>query len=309
MGTLHTRPVSRDFTGDGFLAVMLQLISIGVGWVVPFFLAFMTGYFWMKEFTYWEQAKILELNKAIIEVNGYEGSNNRETTNYYQWTAIPAAQHLAGDHLIPISYTAYSEDIDSDDVFDIITIQGAIPLPDYFRLTSFDAAVFFQWNLEDIIKLEMETVCRLRHDSQYPIISVSGDGVLEFRQRGPLLLSPFVDYDEIYNISRLRPEDMKSPEDILVSTITSIYESRNESTVYSANIVSTPDRTPLPSLRTFEFSFVIRNPKQPITHTADLPQTLKFGFLQYFALWYVFTWIMSIIKMVAVEHQYTQDAL
>ena len=300
MGTLHTRPVSRDFTSDGFGGTMLRLIDIGVGWVVPFFLAFMTGYFWMKEFTYWEQARILELNKAVIEIYGYQGTD-RETTVFYQWTAIPAAQYLAEDRLIPVSYGTYSEDINSDGVIDIVTIEGGIPLPQNFRLMSFDAAVFFQWDVKSVIKLQMETVCRLSHESPFPITSLSGDGVLEFQQRGPLKLSPYVHYDEIYNISRLRPEDMKSPEDILLSSIVSKYQSRNETTVYKGDIVSTPDRGVLPSLRTFDFNFIIRNPEQPITHTADFPQVLKFGLIQYFVLWFIFTSLMSVVKMILVE--------
>ena len=305
MGSLYSQPITREYGGAGLGGLLVRLLSIGLGWVVPFFVAYATSYLWMKEIQYWEQADVVFMNKAVTVVSGYDHSGPTGSAAQLQqlkWVSIPSAEQYLGEALHPLRLSSYSEDVNQDDKADRMHIDLKVPLPPSFRVHSVDAVLFFQFKLSQMIDLEMESIGHVTHTSPMPIRDITIDGDLRFQQRGVLKLDPYTDYDAIYNVSRFDVGTIKSPLDLSIRKIVSDYSQRNESTTIDTHGETlTPDTSPLDVPRYLSVSLLLRNVAQPITHSSDLPQILKFALVQYMALWYVFTSLAQFLSRVLVQ--------
>eukprot|EP01061_Rhynchopus_euleeides_P046483 TRINITY_DN8843_c0_g1_i1.p1 TRINITY_DN8843_c0_g1~~TRINITY_DN8843_c0_g1_i1.p1 ORF type:complete len:360 (+),score=118.45 TRINITY_DN8843_c0_g1_i1:95-1081(+) len=304
MGTLHSNPITRDYTGAGPPGVFVRLVSIFIGWVLPFLVAYATTYLWVKELTYWEQADVAFVNKAVVTINGVNESDTAagRAVTQLKWVSLPAAEQYLGDALHPMRLSHYAEDVDSDGKTDRIYLDLVTPLPSGFRAYSVDIVYFFQFNLKEMVVMEMESIGHISHSAFLPIESIQYDADLKLEQRGALVLNPFTKYNEIYNVSRFSVNTIRSPLDLEVSKVVGDYGQRNEST--SLRIFRStwePDRTPATAPRMLTVSMLLRNVLQPITHTTDLPQVLKFGLVQYFVLWYIFTGVAAFLNRILVE--------
>ncbi|KAJ9443240.1 hypothetical protein DIPPA_13723 [Diplonema papillatum] len=301
MGVQYTKPISRDYECSGASWFVLSLFTLGVGWVLPFVVAFLTTYFWMKEFTYYEQADVTFLNKVALNIQCQDVNTNARSE--LTWASLPEAEELIGVNFVNPFLSHYAEDIDDDDKVDRLYLDISVPLPESTVALSVDVVYFFQWEINDAIKLSMETAAHLSQSSPVPMSSLQVNGDLEFQQRGLLVLSPFYDYQEIYNNSLFDGFTIKSPVDVQIPSILQAYGSRNESAHIKTFANSwTPDRGPFAVLgRTLDISLLLRNVKQPITHSADVPQLLKFGLIQYFTFWYIFTSLASFLKRIIIE--------
>eukprot|EP01059_Diplonema_ambulator_P014791 TRINITY_DN2578_c0_g1_i1.p1 TRINITY_DN2578_c0_g1~~TRINITY_DN2578_c0_g1_i1.p1 ORF type:complete len:328 (+),score=68.29 TRINITY_DN2578_c0_g1_i1:46-984(+) len=291
MGSLYSQPITREYKGQvGNTVVLLLFLDIGLGWIVPFVVAYATGYLWMKEFTYYEQAEVVFLNKARVDVVGAGGE-------VLEWVSVPEMEGFLGN-LVMMRMEQYSEDLDGDGTVDRVFLDVKTKVPDGFVPVGVDGLFFFQWDMKDKIRVSMEAPVQVSFRAAEGIGGVAIDAKMVFTQRYPLVMNPFTDYDEIYNVSLFDQTTVTSPTHLTIPFISASYGSRNE----TLSLAPTSTTHSPSAGGVFALSLILRNPSQPITHTANLPLLLKFGLVQYFALWYIFTRIASFLKRFMIEN-------
>ena len=302
MGAIHSSSIERSYQGAGLPGVALKLIAIFITWVLPFLVAYATTYLWTKEMTYWEQADVLFVNKALVTINGINESDPSRAVQQLAWVSIPKAEQYLGNDFHPMRLTSYEEDVNDDSKTDRIYLDIETFLPQGFRAYSLDVVCFFQFDLTDMIDLQMESIGHVHHSAYLPFTGYRVDADLKFEQRGILVFNPFTEYNEIYNISKFSENTIQSPLDLVVSKVVRDYGERNETTKFKVFGESAEfDRGEASVSRPFSVSLMVRNVAQPITHSTDFPQVVKFALMQYFVFWYIFRSLSNFICKFLVE--------
>ncbi len=275
-----------------FLSTATVCCFLALAFVVllPFFLAYGTGQFWIKSNTYYEQPRVQFTGELFIDV-----SNTTGTVAYCSIQSIN--QQFGNNVLAPIVESA-SEDANDDGKNDMITIRAFLPVYNATTVTQVNMIVGLHYLLSETVKIRMVSgifVSVYAGSGASKIVAV-GDVLL--RQKHPLEVSS-------KSISTLYAgagifEPLKTGS--FLSALKE-YEKRNETLQFRHNEIVVPYGGGAQT----EIELKLRVPlNQPVHYVPGMVEMLKTAWIQYmyilipvyFVIYELLLWLVVRFKVV-----------
>jgi len=273
---------------------------------MPFFLAYPfheNGGIWLKHDTFWEQPKSAYLYKAIVVLQVEDVSGTPGEIFYSTIGGVNA--------LRPRSFrTAIirSREIDNnlDGVMDQIYFSAIFPLSANERVYGAHALLFFNYTLQDRVKINTEGMVYAGHDSGLAGSGLFVNGDLNFIQRYPIEIRG--ESSTLYGDEPLFDEQTGSTQ-IDASVIKNIVEKysrrlyanvRMENTLSiwsrALDVTSTTDKQ-------FNFTLTLNIPEQEVRYIPKAADVLKDGWIKYLSLFVVVSYLLRTFCSFVFNHQ------
>mmetsp|Transcript_32497 Transcript_32497/g.40802 ORF Transcript_32497/g.40802 Transcript_32497/m.40802 type:complete len:332 (+) Transcript_32497:40-1035(+) len=299
MPEIFKESLNRRYYASYFSCAYLFYLSLLVIiLLVPFFLAYSSHDFWLKENQYREQAYVKYKYKYLLLLQGSrpksEAQDELEAFQIFH-SSVAAANTLYSDLLrIPVA-RSQEKDSNYDGVVDVIKLSIEMPLATGEEIYSVHFIPFFQYYLREYANIEMETMAFIHHQSTIPGKAFYTDGDLEIQQRWPFSVRG--GYNTLYeDTPLLDPTVVLSAKDLLFSSIIENYRSRN----YTTNLISNYPvwemalvgaTSDYPSM--FNLTTVIRIPISRISYTPNITEVLKDAWIQYLSMAVVVAFLLQ----------------
>jgi transmembrane protein 231 len=305
---VHVSYAKTRFRANGLGAWILDIIAMLGVLLLPFLVGFSMGQFWITHNTFAVNPKAIYTGKAMARAVAVDGSE-------YLWASSQRLETLlSGDDraMLP-HYSHYADDRNRDDKPDIHTFSFQFPLRTDSPIALFQFLPAFHYSFKnDQLQLDMES-------APYIVLSSSGvgatnsvtvaDGSMMFRQLTPLTASSYTRYDIVYQRSYF--DEVRDVADLVnLADFGRRYAARNESTPFEPNAMfSTPDRSrygppvyhganALANAHGIEIT--LRVPSATVDYEPSFAEAVKFGWVQYFCIAYVFYWAFNIVRRILV---------
>ncbi|KAK9808580.1 hypothetical protein WJX72_000052 [[Myrmecia] bisecta] len=285
MVQIYAEPFCRRHYGRRFskafaLRGLLQATSIVLACVI----AYATGNLWQKTAIHLEQPKVAFTYDVLLVLEG------TQTSQIKVWSTYPELNTALGSKLASVDVQATQQDTNFDDITDIITVTltSASSTP----IHSAKMLMQFNYRLEDIVTLQMQSLAFVSHTSPLPGSSLTTDGQLRLRQGFPLWEGGNLTDPRPALLSSIRAGGaFQATETLKLSSILSTYLDRNQTTayVYDSPVWEAGD------LGVFTIDCKIRIPKNELViYRPQRASIVKQGWIQilsiYIILWWVFSW-------------------
>jgi transmembrane protein 231 len=216
--TVFTDSVIRQYkTSVVSKALLFQLIVIVITLLAPFFLAYSSRGFWLREGTYREQADVTFRREIVISLSGSKQSSRIFFSSFSNFN------HLLSDQLRVPLIRSREDDSNFDGLKDALYFSVEMPLLPSDDIMHVQLLLFFNYQLKKYSELSLQGMIVV--DESTPVVSAElhFSGRLRLRQRGLLSASGKVNtYDvPVVNTTSLFAKDYDIP------TIITSYESRN----------------------------------------------------------------------------------
>lgn len=282
--SVYTRYYSPPLSIATFFVAAIYLLSL----CSPFFMAYSTYGFWMKESTYWEQPIIQYEHKLAILVESSSG--------LLAFSTIPEFNKMAGFSNVRIPQVqSFSDDPNLDGRMDFFNMSVTLALNDNEDVYGVSALVFFHARLQDRVKLEMTSLAYIHRSSNLPGSSLQANGNLRFNQLYPL--STRGSRTE-YAGALLDSSTITSIEDTQFPDILSNYFERNETlSIHDETSYWMPGRG-----EEFQLKLRFRVPKSSIRYIPPPGEVLKFSWMQYVAVGVIIFFLADLVLYFAFAY-------
>lgn len=285
MYELHAHPLRRHYAATLCSGAMLvQILVFGFLLTIPYLASYRTDGMWIQEAEYREQPEIHYKHKLVLFARG--GGGGTELV----YSTFPNFNFLAQASLRIPSIKSRELDGNGDGLPDSLTLDLTLPLQEGEDVSACSLVLFFDLQLHDHVRLQMETAALVQYEAGGGASSMGGAslvvaGSLKWRQDEPLPYSA-MRYD--YNASIVDDASM-DPSDYSLPTILETYAARNESTYFEqVGAVWTATRA---AGSPFRLSASIKYPSALIRYRPSMLQEAKHGWIQILAfllpLWFV----------------------
>eukprot|EP00760_Papus_ankaliazontas_P027309 PhM_4_TR3271/c0_g1_i1/m.106518/K19362/TMEM231; transmembrane protein 231 len=308
MVRIADKPVTRRQYVSPFCGILIQLIGyVGLP-IAAFMISFAMGHLWIYEERFRSMPRV-HVTDALVQVV-HDGK-------LCGWTSRADLQHFYGDALIIPRWDSMEEDTSGDGRTDVLRNHFAIadcddgievPVVDAAE-TTVDVMLFLEYEVTTKIPVKITGVTHLHQTMprESALRRVVAQGHVEFLQKLPLVSSPWVHYTQTYNYSLLSPEYIRFPSDLQPQAILTRYRARNESVAFVPDSIVTQDaaRT-ASSSATSSSPFVVevewRMDVLPTLYeyVPGIGEVLKFGFLQWFVLYYTLKFLYDRVVIVLI---------
>ncbi|CAH8536962.1 unnamed protein product [Schistosoma turkestanicum] len=197
---IYRCPILREIHFPFFhIGTLFQLIITISSLIVPFFVCYRSGGFWLQDSIYIEQPQIRFLKQVYIEL---KGSNQ----TIYTWSTYTDLNSQLSTNLIIPHMSIQQLDDNYDGIFDKLQLKFKIPIED--QISSLYILLLFSYQLKERLNLLMQTPLTIQFDTPDSLgfYKYSLYGQLSLYQREPLLES-YV--NTIYNNSIVNNEQHK----------------------------------------------------------------------------------------------------
>lgn len=290
--TVFTDSVIRQYkTSVVSKALLFQLIVIVITLLAPFFLAYSSRGFWLREGTYREQADVTFRREIVISLSGSKQSSRIFFSSFSNFN------HLLSDQLRVPLIRSREDDSNFDGLKDALYFSVEMPLLPSDDIMHVQLLLFFNYQLKKYSELSLQGMIVV--DESTPVVSAElhFSGRLRLRQRGLLSASGKVNtYDvPVVNTTSLFAKDYDIP------TIITSYESRNE-TVYLDQVSRIWKSGQSPDGR-FLVKGTLYYPEQTISFRPGFWEVVKQAWIQYLSVLVIFVFIFHYIKLFVFRHQ------
>ena len=282
------RVFSRALTTDHYAPVLSRaaLLKLCLGLLVllpPFFIAYSTKGFWLREEFFQEQPDVQFTREIIVLLHG------SSPHSLLAWSSIPSFNRLLGNRVrIPL-FKFHEEDTDLDGIRDYIDFSLEFPLQTGEDVTHVTCLLLHQFKLSRHALLTTQGLIYLDYSASGAGHSVHFAGELRVRQRSAL-----PSFGKL-NTSNTPIINSSSPfaTDYDLNTIITNYFTRNFST-FVDNLLPVWQYGQA-SGQPFTISARIYYPPQILFYQPDFWQVIKFAWIQYISIVIIFIFIVNII--------------
>ena len=254
--------------------------------LLPFFLLlYSDGGLWLKEGIYREQPEVKFLYQYIITL---------ETTSTTAAAGQTKEIFVSNQESVAVqrteSYRAANIEFNENDRFDSFTLEAEVPLGEDEQVVGMQAVLFFNYKLQDRVKLETESVAYTTFGSSLPLSGYDSRGTLELRQAKPLGIR---DYS-----STLYAEETPLVNDS-TANIDQILEKYRERTVAVDYMEQYPIKTRANNSEEnskFHLKMKIDVPEQNVMYIPTLVEVLKDGWVKYLSVFVLCWYLVETIK-------------
>ncbi|XP_068943789.1 transmembrane protein 231 [Petaurus breviceps papuanus] len=272
-------------------AVFLLLVS-SLTYIPPLLVAFRSHGFWLKRSSYEEQPTVRYQHEVLFVA--LLSSNSGE---YLAWSTFPTFNQLQGDNLRLPVVSAREEDRNQDGKMDVLHFRLELPLKPTEHVLGVQLILTFNYQLTRMSRFVMQSMAFLQSFSPIPGSQLSVNGDLKLQQRQPLKHRGL---DNRYNVSVINGTSIFAV-DYRFKRIAAAYYERNVTTILADPnpiwLVGRAAEAP------FIVNAVIRYPMEVISYMPGFWETIKFAWIQYISILFVFLWIFDKIKMFVFQNQ------
>ncbi|CAH8626865.1 unnamed protein product [Schistosoma rodhaini] len=214
---IYRCPVLREIHFPFFhIGTAFQLIITISSLIVPFFICYRSGGFWLQDSIYIEQPQIRFLKQVYMEL---KGSNQTS----YTWSTYTDLNSQFSSNLIIPHMSIQQLDDNYDGIYDQLKLKFQIPIED--QINSLYILLLFSYQLKERMNLIMQTPLIIRFDmpNLLGFCKYSMYGQLSLHQREPLLEGYM---NTVYNNSIINNEQHKL-KDIQLDTIQKFLNKRH----------------------------------------------------------------------------------
>ena len=273
------------------LAYLFIILCNALILLLPFFLFLhSSGGLWLKEGIYREQPDVNFLYQYIITL---ETTSTTAAAGQTKEIFVSNQESLA-DHR-PESYRAANIEFNENDNYldgrvDSFTLEAEVPLGEDEQVVGMQAVLFFNYRLQDRVKLDTESVAHVSFVSGLPLSGYDSRGTLELRQAKPLGIR---DYS-----STLYAEDTPLVKDSAanISQIMEKYRERNVAVDYKEQYPIKTRANSSDEASKFQLKMKIDVPEQNVTYIPTLVEVLKEGWVKYLSVLVLCWYLVETIK-------------
>ena len=311
---VHYEFVRRRFHASGGFsaACVYKILSVLALVIIPFLVAFGSHNFWLKRSTYFEQPLIQFKHKVAVVLEGFAdgdgGGAARRPLSLF-WSSVPLMNDVFEANLRSPILRSWADDHNRDGTPDALHVFLRFPLNEGEHVHQVTSVATFDYQLRDRVKLQMEAMAVVQHGSAVPGAALAADGTLELAQRIPF--SVRAGFQELYRGEDLLPASSSPPasaRDVVIPAIVQRYEQRNFTARFDVPYPLWSGSSGLPAAgvtqRSFALNMTFRVPsEQDIRYTPDTSELLKFAWIQYLAIFFVFYYLLQILDRHVFENQ------
>jgi len=259
---------------------------------------------WVKELNWMQQPTVHFKHIAMLAVEGKDAGGD---PLYHAWSTEPAMNALYGDGLRVAEVSSFENDIDRDGKTDTVEVTLTMPLDRGETVQHASAMLFFDYQLEDGMSVDMEGVVFVDGSSPISGQSMWVAGDLRLRQLKPIAYRATVD---AYNESVL---DAQSPQlaDLQFTSLLSSYNTRNlttfvgnEQQVWTAGPGGSADAK-LP----FTITVQLRIPDELVRYQPGFWEMCKYGLVQYVAIFFVVKYALWTLEAFIYDNSVVQTTI
>lgn len=295
MPNVYNEPLQqRHFAPYLSSAWFFRYVSLLVIIFVPFIISYAIEPFWLHESVYVEQPKVDFKHQMIVMLEGNTAGSELIWSTYDQLNTMMGSKYRVAE------VQARQDDVNRDGKNDNIYLYLRVPLKSGEAIHHARFIMFFDYSLNDRVKLEMQTAAYFDHVSVVPGGECTVYGKLQLSQNQ--VLESNVAVRTLYNTPIIEPTvgGIDSIEQVLFTTMLSNYHARNETTEFAQQnpvwVAGTGSE--------FILKAYIKIPvDQQILYKPGILENLRYGILQYWAIYVVFAAVMNY----AVRFIFTQQ--
>ncbi|CAH8597788.1 unnamed protein product [Heterobilharzia americana] len=197
---IYRCPVIREVHFPLFhIGTLFQLIITITSVIVPFFICYRSGGFWLRDSIYIEQPQIRFLKQIYIELKGSNGT-------VYTWSTYTDLNVQLSSNLFVPHLSIQQLDDDYDGVYDKLKLIFRIPIKD--RFNKLYILLLFSYQLKEHVGLILQTPFIIQFDtpSMIGFCQYSLYGQVSLYQREPLLEGYM---NTVYNNSIINTKEHK----------------------------------------------------------------------------------------------------
>ncbi|KAJ8041469.1 hypothetical protein HOLleu_12293 [Holothuria leucospilota] len=259
--------------------------------IPPFFLAYRSEGFWIREAFYREQPDVHFKHQILLVLYLNEGNS------YIAWSTYPNFNLIEQNHLtIPVVKTR-EEDINRDGRNDKLYFSVEVPIPDSKNVQSVDMILVFDYRLYRFSTFHMESLAYIHHTSFASGAQFIAEGDLKLHLKQPLAHKGT---DSRYNVPVVDSDSVFAA-DYTFSTIFNNYISRNATTSFVCDYPIW--KTGRGAGQPFVIQGSVGYTEELIMYVPGFWQTIKMGWIQYLAVLIIFIFIMEKVKKFVFENQ------
>jgi len=281
---LYTHPELRVFRSSicskaTFFSIFSLLLSV----IPPFFVAFTSRSFWIKEDYYRETPSARFLHKAIVILHG--DLQNNGDLDYRLFTTYSNLRHLAKEKFMSASFLVEENSITKDN--EILVKLAFFPDND-FQVQSVTLMLFFEFRLSSFVRVTMEGMAFIQSSTMAAASELFFDTELRLKQLYPLphrgtvagFDSPIVD------------ENGTTWKDFELKRILSDYKDRD----LRLETQSLDHAWKFGPSDPFTLEGRVRFREELIAYRPGIAQVLKGAWIQYLAIYVIFYFVIEKIK-------------
>jgi transmembrane protein 231 len=258
--------------------------------VVPFFIAYNSSDFYVREKMYYEQPIVSFTKQVIVRAEGAGG-------DYITWSSIPEYNTAVGKSRTraPSMVKSFSTDADLDFRNEEIDVRLDFPLRAGEAITSVTAVLFFSVQLADRLRLDTVAPVVVQASSAGSGSEVHVFGDLHFRQDNALSQNGVRD---AYLNDILDPTQINDLQDVRLESIMQQVMGRNET--FDLNYRPLWVHGEVPS---FSVRVNVKVPPVPVRYVPNAAETLKGAFVQYVPFFLLVHYLLNVVLRFAFGNQ------
>ncbi|XP_062508277.1 transmembrane protein 231-like [Corticium candelabrum] len=289
--TVFTDNVIRQYrTSIVSKGLLFQLVVFVTTIVVPFFVAYSSRGFWMREGTYREQADVTFRREVVLTLSGYQ-----RTRIFF--SSFSSFNHLLSDQLRVPLIRSREEDSNFDGLSDVLHFSLEMPLLPNDEVVSVQLLLFFDYRLKKYSELTLQGMIIMDESTPIQSAKFHFSGRLRLRQSGPLPASGQVN---TYNVHAINTTSSFA-QDYDITSIVTNYESRND-TIYLDLASHVWKKGQSPNGK-FIIVGTVYYPEQTISFRPGFWEVIKQAWIQYLAILVIFVFVFRYIKLFVFQNQ------
>eukprot|EP00657_Telonema_sp_P-1_P005574 TRINITY_DN23034_c0_g1_i1.p1 TRINITY_DN23034_c0_g1~~TRINITY_DN23034_c0_g1_i1.p1 ORF type:complete len:325 (+),score=71.95 TRINITY_DN23034_c0_g1_i1:158-1132(+) len=255
-------------------AYMFRIVSILVQLLLPFIISFNIEPFWLKRELAWTQPDVSFKYQMILMLESNTSSSGMVWSTYDQLNTMLQTKYRASD------IQSREEDVNFDGKADNIYISARMPLASTESIYNVRMMAFFDYKIDDKVKLQMESAAYLDYSSAAPGSECHVHADLSLRQRSALDASST--WNTVYNYSLLNSTTIYSVGQARFSSLMNEYRKRNTTTELTSSevvwVAGRPDE--------FNLYVTLRVPyEQSVLYVPGAVETLRYALVQYLVIY------------------------
>ena len=283
MVTVHVERVKRRYVASGcsFACIFSLLTLIGTI-IVPFYIAYASHNFWLKENTYREQPFVSFAHKTLIVV---QGSKSDGSALDLAWSTDANMRSVYEQYLRAPVVRSSPVDTNKDGVPDAWTLSVQMPTQADEAVHSVQLLTWYRYTLNGRASLNMEAMTYVTHSSPLAGAELLVDGTAKLHQTEPLSVRARNQQPDFFEVEPSAPVSMYGR---TVPNLISSYAQRNVSMRMEDQFHVWTSRSVVDASSEFRDTFCVnmtlRVPSDEILYTPEIGEVIKVAWVQYFSI-------------------------
>ena len=244
--------------------------------------------FWTKVKVHREQATVAFRHEVLVELHGASGES-------WTYSSLASVNALQADTLRVGTIGVTAEDEDEDEKPEAYHVHVSMPLRAGEAVHAASVAVFFDYYLSEQFRLKVDAMALATVESARAGSRWTVDGELHVSQRRPQLFAT----DRVVTPAMLPANRPLVVDDVAVPALVGRYRNRTVSVDYARQYSHwTGGET-----GTFEIEATVRVPHDYIYYVPGFWETIKFGWMQFLAVFIVLWYILRVVRAYTFQQQ------